>query len=167
MRPPLPRAWLPRLALAATIAASLATAGGAAGASSPCRLASAGEVRAAFGGSVGGGRVDTSIPSVPSCHYAVKGSNLGLSGEAVVFIVPGQTPATFALARKEIPGAAAVPGIANGAFYNPHTTAIELVKGRTVASAQGIFLNPGGRPANGAKVKSDVIALARSVAKHL
>jgi hypothetical protein len=150
--------------LAALAGAADATASSPA---SPCNLATRAEVKAAFGGTVGPGRVDTSLPSAATCHFAVKGSNLGSSGEAVVFETPGQTPATFALARKLVPGAVTVSGIASAAFYNPHTTSIELLKGKTVASAQAIFLNPGGPQPNAAKVKADVIVLAKAVARHV
>ena len=89
-------------------------------------------------------------------------SSLGLSGEAVVFVTPGQSAATFKLAKKYAPGAVTVTGVGTAAFYNPHTTSIELLKGNAVASAQGIFFG-----ANAAKVKADVIVLAKAVAKNL
>jgi hypothetical protein len=133
---------------------------------SPCALVTSAEVRAAFGGAVGAGRVDNSLPGAPSCHFTVKKSNLGLDGEAVVFITPGQSAAMFKLARKEVPGAVAVAGVGTAAFYNPHTSAIELLKGNRVANAQAIFLNPGGARPNPAKLKADVVALAKAVAKH-
>ena len=47
------------------------------------------------------------------------------------------------------------------------TTAVELLKGTTVANAQAVFFNPGGPEVSAVKVKADVIALARSVAKHI
>ena len=134
---------------------------------SPCRLVTVADVRAAFGGTVSPGRVDNSLFDAPTCHFAVKGSNLGLSGEAVVFVTPGQTAATFAVAKKLVPGAVAVAGVGNGAFYNPHTTSIELRKGATVASAQAIFLDPGGPPPDPARTKADTIVLAKAVARHI
>ena len=79
-----------------------------------------------------------------------------------MFITPGQTAATYKLAKKYVPGAVTVKGVGTAAFYNPHTTSVELLKGNTVASAQGVFLG-----ANAAKIKADVIALAKSVAKHI
>jgi hypothetical protein len=129
---------------------------------SPCKLVTTAQVKAAFGGTVGAGKVDTSLPSAPTCHFSAKHSNLGVTGEAVVFITPGQSASTFKLAKKYVPGAVTVHGVATAAFYNPHTTSIELLKGNTVASAQGIFFG-----ANAAKVKADVIVLAKAVAKHL
>src|SRR5205085_11882831 len=57
--------------------------------SSPCSLATVAQVEAAFGGSVGAGKVDNSLPGAPTCHFQVKGSSLGVAGEAVVFITPG------------------------------------------------------------------------------
>jgi type IV secretory pathway protease TraF len=144
---------------------ALLSVGGAAHAAapaSPCKLATTAQVKAAFGGTVGAGKVDTSLPSAPTCHFKVTHSNLGISGEAVVFVTPGQSAATFKLAKKYVPGAVTVTGIATAAFYNPHTTSIELLKGNAVASAQGIFFG-----ANAAKVKADVIVLAKAVAKNL
>ena len=134
---------------------------------SPCALVASAEVRVAFGGTVGAGRIDNSLPGAPSCHFTVKKSNLGLDGEAVVFITPEQSAATFKLAKKEVPGAVSVSGVGTAAFYNPHTSAIELLKGKAVASAQAVFLNPGGAQPNPTKLKADVVVLARAVAKHL
>lgn len=163
-----PAIVLARSLLVVTVAATIGVNGAAATApSSPCKLATAAEVKAAFGGTVGAGRVDTSIAGAPTCKYTIRGSNLGLSGSAIVFVSPGQSAKTFALARKEVPGAVSVRGVGNAAFYNPHTTSVELLKGNTVASAQAVFLNPGGRQPNAAKIKADVIALAKAVAKHL
>jgi hypothetical protein len=160
-----------RAGLLPTVVLAAALAGAAAGAppsvATPCSLATVAQVKAAFGGTVGPGKIDNSLPGAPTCQFAVKGSNLGMSGEAVVFITPGQTKATFALARKIVPGAVTVAGVGDGAFYNPHTTAIELIKGATVANAQAIFLNPGGPQVGAAKVKADVTALAKSVAKNV
>jgi hypothetical protein len=153
------------LALAAAVL-GVSSASAAAAASSPCKLASPVEVKAAFGGTVAAGRVDTTLPGVPTCHFAVKRSNLGIDGLAVVFLTPGQTPATFAVAKKVVPGAVSVGGVGNSAFYDPHTTAVEFLKGQTVANAQAIFLSLGGRPVNSATVKADVIKLAKAVAKH-
>ena len=130
---------------------------------SPCKLVTVAEVKAAFGGTVGAGKVDNSIPGAPTCHFKLTHSNLGMSGDAIVFITPGQSAATYKLAKKYVPGAVTVKGVATAAFYNPHTTAVELLKGNTVASAQAVFYpSP-----NAAKIKADVIALAKAVAKHL
>ena len=134
---------------------------------SPCKLVTVADVKAAFGGTVSAGKLDTSLPEAPTCHFAVKGSNLGLSGTAVVFVTPGQTPQTFAIAKKIVPGAVTVAGVGTAAFYNPHTTSIELLKGTVVANAQAIFLNPGGPQPDAARTKADTIVLARAVAKHV
>jgi hypothetical protein len=159
---------LVRIFLTVTVAATIgANAVSAAAPSSPCKLATRAEVKAAFGGTVAAGKIDNSLPGAPTCHYGVKNSNLGFSGSAVVFITPGQNAQTFKIARKVVPGAVTVSGVGNAAFYNPHTTAVELLKGNVVASAQAIFLNPGGRQPNAAKIKADVIVLAKAVAKHI
>jgi hypothetical protein len=140
------------LALALTVAAP----------ASPCKLATTVQVKAAFGGTIGAGKVDNRILGTPSCHFKVTHSNLGVAGDAIVFITPGQSAATYKLAKKYVPGAVTVTGVGNAAFYNPHTTSVELLKGNTVASAQGVFFG-----ANAAKVKADVIALAKAVATHI
>src|SRR2546428_8358735 len=100
------RAFLPAV-LVVALSASASNAAGE-GVQGPCGLAAPVEVKAAFGGKVGAGTVDTSIPGAPVCRYGVKASNLGRSGTAVVFVTPGQTPATFALAKKLVPGAVPV-----------------------------------------------------------
>ena len=153
-----------RVGVAVALVLAVWFAGSAnAAAPSPCKLVTVAEVKAAFGGTVAAGKVDNSLPGAPTCHFAVKHSNLGMSGEAVVFITPGQSAATYKIAAKSIPGAVKVTGVGTAAFYNPHTTAIELLKGNTVASAQAIFYpSP-----SGTKIKTDVIALAKAVAKHL
>jgi hypothetical protein len=140
------------LALALTVAAP----------ASPCKLATSAQVKAAFGGTVGAGKVDNSIPGAPTCHFKVTHSNLGVAGDAIVFITPGQSAATYKLAKKYVPGAVTVTGVGNAAFYNPHTTSVELLKGNTVASVQGVFFG-----ADAAKVKAGVIALAKAVATHI
>jgi hypothetical protein len=134
--------------------------------SSPCSLATVAQVKAAFGGSVGAGKVDTST-GVPACHFKVKHSNLGASGEAIVFVTPGQSAATFKLAKKEVPGAVNVAGIGSGAFYSANTGSIELLKGNTVANAQGVFLDADAHPITSTKMKADVIVLAKAVAKNI
>src|SRR5437868_6767618 len=108
---------------------------------------------------VGAGKVD---PTVGACRFHVTHSNLGVSGDAIVFVTPGQSAATFKIARKSIPGVVTVAGIAMAAFYNAHTTSIELLKGNTVATAQGVFFG-----VNAAKIKADVVVLAKAVAKHV
>jgi len=133
---------------------------------SPCKLVTVAQVKAAFGGTVAAGKLDNSI-GVPSCHFAVKHSNLGVNGEAVVFITPGQSPATFTIAKKHVPGAVSVSGIGNGAFYVANTGSIEMLKGNTVANAQGVFLDANAHPITSAKMKADVIVLAKAVAKHI
>jgi hypothetical protein len=149
--------------LVVALAVVLAAPARAAGPPSPCKLVTVAEVKAAFGGAVAGGKIDTSLPSAPQCIFQVKHSNLGVDGEAIVFVTPGQSSLTFKIAKKTVPGAVGVNGIATSAFYNPHTEAIELLKGNTVASAQGVFFGA----SNAAKIKADVIVLAKAVARHL
>ena len=153
--------------LGALAALALVFAGSAhAGSPSPCSLATVAQVKAAFGGAVSAGKVNTST-GVPACHFKVKHSNLGASGEAIVFVTPGQSAATFRLAKKEVPGAVNVPGIGNGAFYSANTGSIELLKGQTVANAQGVFLDADAHPITTAKMKADVVVLAKAVAKNI
>lgn len=149
------------LLLALVVAASAQAAP-----SNPCKLATVAQVKAAFGGTVSAGKLDNST-GVPACHFTVKHSNLGVSGEAIVFVTPGQSAATFKIAKKEVPGAVNVPGIGNGAFYSANTGSIEMLKGSTVANAQGVFLDSDAHPITTAKIKSDVIKLAKAVVKNL
>ena len=138
----------------------------AAAPSNPCKLATVAQVKAAFGGTVSPGKVDNTLPG-GTCKFHVKKSNLGIDGDAIVFVTPGQSAATYKIAAKEVPGAVKVTGVGDAAFYNPHTTSVELLKGNTVASAQGVFVNFGGPSVSAAKIKADVIVLAKAVAKHL
>jgi len=156
-----------RIGVAVALLLGVSFAGSAGAATpSPCKLVTVAQVKAAFGGTVAAGKLDNSI-GVPSCHFAVKHSNLGVNGEAVVFITPGQSPATFTIAKKHVPGAVSVSGIGNGAFYVANTGSIEMLKGNTVANAQGVFLDANAHPITSAKMKADVIVLAKAVAKHI
>ena len=156
-----------RIGVAVALLLGVSFAGSAGAATpSPCKLVTVAQVKAAFGGTVAPGKLDNSI-GVPSCHFAVKHSNLGVNGEAVVFITPGQSPATFTIAKKHVPGAVSVSGIGNGAFYVANTGSIEMLKGNTVANAQGVFLDANAHPITSAKMKADVIVLAKAVAKHI
>lgn len=152
----------PLLAIALVVAGSAQAAAPA----SPCSLATVAQVKAAFGGTVAAGKLDTST-GVPACHFKVKHSNLGASGEAIVFITPGQSAASFKVAKKAVPGAVPVTGIGNGAFYVANTGSIEMLKGNTVANVQGVFLDNDAHPITTAKMKADVIVLAKVVLKHL
>jgi hypothetical protein len=157
-----------RVGVAVAVVLGVVFAGSASAATpSPCKLVTVAQVKAAFGGVVSAGKVDNSLPGAPVCKFQVKHSNLGIDGEADVFITPGQSAATYKIARKSIPGAVTVTGVATAAFYNPHTTSIELLKGNVVASAQAVFVNFGGPSVNAAKIKADVIVLAKAVAKHI
>ena len=88
------------------LALSIVGAANAAAPQSPCKLATTAQVKAAFGGTVGAGKVDNSLPGAPTCQFKVTHSNLGVSGDAIVFITPGQSAATYKLAKKYVPGAA-------------------------------------------------------------
>ena len=156
-----------RIGVAVALLLGVSFAGSAGAATpSPCKLVTVAQVKAAFGGTVAAGKVDNSS-GVATCHFAVKHSNLGVSGDAIVFLTPGQTAATFKIARKYVPGAVTVTGVATAAFYDPHTTAIEMLKGNTVANAQGVFFDANAHPITSAKMKADVIVLAKAVAKHI
>lgn len=157
---------LGRGAVPAAIALAFAGSAHAGAPASPCSLVTVAQVKAAFGGTVSPGKVDSST-GVPVCRFKVRHSNLGASGDAIVFVTPGQSPATFKIAKKGVPGAVGVSGIANGAFYVANTGSIELLKGTTVANAQGVFLDADAHPITSAKMKADVILLAKAVAKHL
>jgi hypothetical protein len=133
---------------------------------SPCSLTTVAQVKSAFGGAVSAGKLDTST-GVPACHFTVKHANVGASGEAIVFLTPGQSAATFKSAKKEVPGAVSVAGIGNGAFYVANTGSIEMLKGDTVANVQGVFLDNDAHPITTAKMKTDVIVFAKAVLKHL
>jgi hypothetical protein len=153
---------------AALVATALLFAGSAHAGSpaSPCSLATVAQVKAAFGGTVSTGKLDMST-GVPACRFKVKHANVGASGEAILFLTPGQSAATFKIAKKEVPGAVSVSGIGNGAFYVASTGSIELLKGNTVANVQGVFLDDDAHPITTAKMKADVTALAKTVVKHL
>jgi hypothetical protein len=157
---------------ATTPASTAATQGagstqGAGGGRDPCSLTTPAAITAAFGGTVAAGVVDTSMAD-HTCKFAVTGSNLGMDGDVVVFLSSGQTRNTFNIAKTSIPETVAVAGIGDDAFYNPHTTSIEFIKGATtVASVQGVFVAFGGPPVDPAKVKADTVALATAVAAGL
>ncbi len=134
-------------------------------AKNPCAMTSPSGVAAAFGGAVGEGKVDDSLPD-PACTFTVTGSNLGIDGSVAVFLSPEQTASTFQTAKKTIPDVVAV-SLGDEAFYNPRTSAIEFIKGPTVGTVQAIFTNFGGPPVDAAKVKADTLSLAQTVVAGL
>ncbi len=129
---------------------------------SPCSVAKPAEVRAAFDGTVGAGVVDHSLPLQPTCRFLIKGSTFGARGGVAVSFALGESVTSFKVARNEIKGSSVIRGVGDYAFYDPGTTTVELLKGKTVAEVQGIF--PG---ANAVKLKAALTALARAVAKHM
>ena len=145
--------------------AAATTKGGSSAAGDPCSLTNADEVKALFGGSVAAGNASSSAALVlPTCRFAVTGSNLGGDGTVVVALLTTLSDKTkFGYAKAGLPGATDVPGVGDSAFYNPQVTALEFFKGGKAVMVQGIFGIGGTKPDPG-KIKAEIVDLAGKVA---
>jgi hypothetical protein len=75
--------------------------------------------------------------------------------------------ADFRDRQEDDPGRRVRLGRRQGRVLQPTHHVNRALEGNVVASAQGIFLNPGGPQPNAAKIKADVIVLAKAVARHI
>jgi hypothetical protein len=109
--------------------------GGASPLPNPCTLASAASIRQALGGVVSMG----TAPSLASqCAWAVTGSVEFGAGRVVVYFPPAQSVGAFQ-AAKAVPGAEAIPGLGDSAFYQPTTGALTVLVGGHQFVVQGDF----------------------------
>jgi hypothetical protein len=151
--------------------AGSAPAGGAEGArpatGAPCRVASASDVVAAFGGKVGSQTSGTSGIGNPLCTFHLTKSNAGLPGTVSVTVNAKSSAATFAQIKKHESGAIAVSGVGSNAFYVAKSGTLQFIKGSTVVVIQATLRAPGSQPAKASQVRTDMMALGKSIAAIL
>jgi hypothetical protein len=105
----------------------------------------------------------------PACTYTVKGSNVGADGVVEIVHMVIWKAQNYRTAKDTglASGDVAVPGVADDAYYDPNTTGIVFHKGDTVYFVLVQLKAPVGVVLDAAKMKSDVIALAKAVAGTL
>jgi hypothetical protein len=155
--------------------AAASPSGSATGTSTPAPSLSAGSdlcavvpsstVTAAFGGSVTTATAGVFLGN-PSCTYAVKGSNLGADGGIQVADMVIWKAQNYQVAKQTglTGGDVDVTGVGDDAYYDPTTTGLVFRKGDTVYFVLARFNAPVGVVFDAAKMKADVVALAKSVA---
>lgn len=153
---------------------STAPGGGASGAEgatpvtgAPCRITSPTDVAAAFGGKVGPSTAGTSGIGNPICRFTLTKSNAGVPGTVSVTVDTKSSAKTFAQVKKSQPGAVSVGGVGDSAFYVASTGTLQFIKGSQAAVLQAVLRAPGGPAPSAARVKADVISLARTVAASM
>ena len=105
----------------------------------------------------------------PSCTYSVKGSHLGADGGIQVADMVIWKAQNYQVAKQTglTGGDVDVTGVGDDAYYDPTTTGLVFHKGDTVYFVLAQFKAPVGVVLDAAKMKADVVALARSVAGTL
>jgi Protein of unknown function (DUF3558) len=133
-----------------------------------CTVVPSANVTAAFGGSV---TTATAVAFLgnPSCTYAVKGSNLGADGGIQVADMVIWKARNYQVAKQTglTGGDVDVTGVGDDAYYDPTTTGLVFHKGDTVYFVLAQFKAAVGVVLDAAKMKADVVALAKSVAGRL
>jgi hypothetical protein len=148
----------------ATSTASPSPSGG----SDVCANVPTSTVTASFGGSATVAQAGPFLGN-PACIYSVKGSNLGVDGVVQVAHMVIWKAQNYRVARDTglTSGDVVVPGVGDEAYYDPTSTGIVFHKGDTVYFVLAQFKAPVGVVLDAAKMKADVIALAKAVAGTL
>ncbi|MEA2588830.1 MAG: hypothetical protein QOH66_1757 [Actinomycetota bacterium] len=149
-------------------AAPTATATSAPSGSDVCANVPTSTVTASFGGSASVAQAGPFLGN-PACIYAVRGSNLGVDGVVqIAHMVIWKAPNyEVAKATGLTGGDVVVTGVGDDAYYDPNSTGIVFHKGDTVYFVLAQFKAPVGVVLDAAKMKADVIALAKAVAATL
>lgn len=104
----------------------------------------------------------------PTCNYLLGQSAIAVTGTVQVINLVIYDAQKYETAKHTGitggDGAVDVPGVAGDAYYDPHTFAMVLHKGDTVYYVGAGFSAPVGTPLDAARIKANVIALAKTVA---
>lgn len=105
----------------------------------------------------------------PACTYSVKASNLGVDGAVQIAHMAIWKAPNYEVAKATglTSGDVVVPGVGDDAYYDPNNTGIVFHKGDTVYFVLAQFKAPVGVVLDAAKMKADVVALAKAVAGTL
>jgi hypothetical protein len=122
-------------------------------------------VTASFGGSATVAQAGPFLGN-PACTYSVKGSNLGVDGVVQIAHMVIWKAQNYQVAKATglTSGDVVVTGVGDDAYYDPNNTGIVFHKGDTVYFVLAQFKAPVGVVLDAAKMKADVIALAKTVA---
>jgi hypothetical protein len=122
-------------------------------------------VTASFGGSATVAQAGPFLGN-PACTYSVKGSNLGVDGVVQIAHMAIWKAQNYQVAKATglTSGDVVVTGVGDDAYYDPNNTGIVFHKGDTVYFVLAQFKAPVGVVLDAAKMKADVIALAKTVA---
>jgi hypothetical protein len=125
-------------------------------------------VTASFGGSATVAQAGPFLGN-PACTYSVKGSNLGVDAVVQIAHMVIWKAQNYQVAKATglTTGDVVVTGVGDDAYYDPTSTGIVFHKGDTVYFALAQFKAPVGVVLDAAKMKADVIALAKTVAGTL
>lgn len=132
-----------------------------------CRITAPGDVAAAFGGKVVTTSAGTSGIGNPICRFTLTKSNAGVPGTVSVTVDAKSSAKTFAQIKKSLPGATSVAGVGDSAFFVAGTSTVQFLKGSQAAVLQATLRAPGGPTPPAARVKSDLIVLAQSIAASM
>jgi len=129
-----------------------------------CTVVPSSTVTAAFGGTVTGTE-STAFLNSPLCNYGISRSNLGLNITVQVIDLIFYDAKWYAgwIDSQARAHDVQVPGIADDAWYDPAQTAVILHHGNAVYFVGALTHPPTGTVLDPAKVKTDTVALAKSV----
>jgi hypothetical protein len=135
------------------------------GGSDVCANVSTSTVTASFGGSATLVQAGPFLGN-PACTYTVKGSNVGADGVVQIAHMVIWKAQNYRTAKDTglAGGDVDVAGVGDDAYYDPNNTGIVFHKGDTVYFVLVQFKAPVGVVLDAAKMKADVIALAKTVA---
>ena len=133
-----------------------------------CAVVPSSTVTASFGGSVTAAQPAAFLGN-PSCTYSVKASNLGVDGGIQVADMVIWKAPNYQVAKQTglTGGDVDVTGVGDDAYYDPNNTGLVFHKGDTVYFVLAQFKAPVGVVLDAARMKADVVALARTVAGRL
>lgn len=133
-------------------------------ASATCKFASAAQISAAFGGPVSSQSPGVSGTGVPICRFVLSASNVGPPGSVTVTSNSKASSSVFDQSKQANPGAEAVTGLADDAFYLPATSTLQLLKGKTIVIVSATIRVPGSAQTKPDLLKADIIAFGKAVA---
>ena len=133
-----------------------------------CAVVPSSTVTASFGGSVTAAQPAAFLGN-PSCTYSVKASNLGVDGGIQVADMVIWKAQNYQVAKQTglTGGDVDVTGVGDDAYYDPTSTGLVFHKGDTVYFVLAAFKAPVGVVLDAARMKADVVALAKTIAGSL
>ena len=135
-----------------------------------CRITSAQSVAGVFKAKVTAETAGVGGTGSKLCHFTLGRSNIGVPTEISMSLSVISRPAAFGQLRKSTPGAVAIAGVGQDAFYVPATATLQLRSGRTVVVVASRPYAPGApKPTvtRRAQERTDLTALGKLIAAQL